>query len=70
MLLVLINIKAVPMCASCRYWDDPTRNAMEPTIGKNVWKVDISQTHLCIKRRIKMKAIGRCKQHEFKVDVS
>jgi hypothetical protein len=64
-----INIKAVPMCASCRYWDDPTRSAMKPTVGKNLWEIDTSQRRLCMKRRIKMKAAARCRLHEFKVDV-
>jgi hypothetical protein len=64
-----INIKVAPMCASCRYWDDPTRSAMKPTTGKNLWEIDASQMRLCMKKKIKMKANARCGQHEFKVEV-
>lgn len=68
-MLFKTNIKYVQMCACCQYWDDPTRSAMKPTVGKNIWAIDTSLERLCIKRKIKMRSNARCGQYKSKIEV-
>lgn len=63
-----INIKFIPLCASCRFWDDPSRSAISPTIGKNVWEVDTTQKKFCIRKKISTKANAKCQQYESKLE--
>ncbi len=64
-----INAKFIKCCALCKYWDDPARTAAKPTYAKNIWDIDISQNRLCMKKRMKMKAVGNCTQYEAKIEV-
>lgn len=64
-----VNVKFMQMCASCQYWDDPSRSAMTPTVGKNMWEVNTSLMRLCIKRKVKMRAGSCCQQYKLKIGV-
>lgn len=68
-MLIRLNIKNIRLCASCCDWDDPMRSAIRPTSWKNIWEIDTSQTQLCIKRRIKMKANASCLQYHCKIKI-
>lgn len=62
-----MNLDFVKICASCKYWDDPTRSAIKPTTGRGLWEVDMTKKFLCIRRRVRMMAGHRCPYHESKV---
>ena len=64
-----MNIKISKICASCKYWDDPTRSAMKPTIGTNIWDIDVKQRNFCLRRKTETKAINRCPYHAMKIEV-
>lgn len=61
------NIKFQKMCATCKYWDDPVQSVVRPTIGRNIWEIDIAQFRFCLKKKVKKKANATCQQHECKL---
>lgn len=64
---MMINLEVGKMCASCKYWDDPTRSALKPTRLRGVWDVDMTKRCLCLRKRSPMPAGLKCSYHESKV---
>ena len=64
-----MNIKNSKICASCKYWDDPTRSAMKPTMGTNIWDIDDKQRKFCLKRKAETRATYRCPYHSMKIEI-
>ena len=57
-----LNVKALPYCVACEFWDDAGRTAMSPTTSFNLWEVKDKEKRMCLKRRILtvVRQIKRC----------
>lgn len=62
-----LNIKSMPFCVACEFWDDVGRTAMSPTISSSVWNVKEKEKRMCSKRRLPTSAIGRCQKYKCKI---
>ena len=62
-----LNIKSMPFCVACEFWDDVGRTAMSPTISSSVWNVKEKEKRMCSKRRRPTSAIGRCQKYKCKI---
>lgn len=62
-----LNIKFMPYCVTCEFWDDVGRTAMTPTISSSVWNVKEKEKRMCSKRHLPTSAIGRCQKYKCKI---
>ena len=59
---IVVDIRHIKKCATCKYWYDPTNSAIEPQAPNiGLWKIkEVNQMNLCTKRNIKMQASVFC----------
>jgi hypothetical protein len=68
--MLLANIKTSKKCAFCKYWYDPTNNAIQPSNPKlNLWKYDGNVKNKCLKTNLKKPAHSTCPKYECKLDI-
>ena len=62
-----LNVKSIPYCATCEFWDDVGRNVISPTFDRRIWNIQEKEKRMCLKKRIITKAIGSCQKYESKL---
>ena len=63
-----LNVKALPYCVACEFWDDAGRTAMSSTTSFNLWEVKDKEKRMCLKRRILTRAVGQCPKYKSKLN--
>ncbi len=67
---VKINIKTAKKCAFCKYWYDPTNEAVSPKYPHmNIWEYDDKSKKKCLKKSIDIRANSFCSKYECKLDI-
>lgn len=63
----VVNINTVKVCAFCKYWYDPTNNAINPKIGQ-LWEFDTEMDAKCMKNNLlKRRSFQTCSMFEKKI---
>lgn len=68
--MVLTNIKNTHMCAFCKYWYDPTNEAIFPKNPRaNFWEFDEKAKKKCLLRNTETKSGISCRKFECKLPI-
>ena len=65
-----INIKSCKKCAVCKYWYDPTNEAINPKSPQiNVWEYDERVRRICLQKGMNMAASANCEKYVCKLEI-
>ena len=67
--MMVFNIKTTQKCAFCKYWYDPTYNAVEPkTPQNNMWSIKTDVKKMCTKKGYEMASGSTCGQFRCRLE--
>lgn len=68
--MITVCIKNSHLCAFCKYWYDPTNEAIYPKNARaNFWQYDEKAKKKCLIRNTEIKASGSCRKYECKLPI-